>query len=125
MGLPARLRLAGGDGEKGQGLSRCDPCPDRGRIEGIRETGDAQAKNFARLEAELAKRYPNLWAMGTGACTKCKKCTYPDAPCRFPDQLFSSMEACGLYVSKVCTDNGLPYNYGPNKLAYSACFLLE
>ena len=93
--------------------------------EAMQETSEAQAKNFAALEQELVKDYPNLWAMGTGTCTKCKKCTYPDAPCRFPDQVFASMEACGLYVSKVCTDNGLPYNYGPNTLAYTACYLLE
>lgn len=93
--------------------------------EGIQATSEAQAKNFAALEDELSKLYPGMFAMGTGACTRCKKCTYPDEPCRFPDKLFSSMEACGLLVSKVCTDNGMPYNYGPNKLAYSACFLLE
>ncbi|MDR1217403.1 MAG: DUF2284 domain-containing protein [Oscillospiraceae bacterium] len=51
-------------------------------------------------------------------------CVYPDAPCRFPDKLAYSMEACGLFVSRVCTDNGLKYNHGKDTICYTACFLL-
>ncbi len=93
--------------------------------ETMQETAQAQGRNFMKMWNELEKDYPGLMAMGTGTCTNCKECTYPDAPCRFPNKVAASMEACGLVVSKVCTDNGLKYNYGPNTLAYSACFLLE
>ena len=34
------------------------------------------------------------------------------------------MEAYGLMVNQVCLDNGLHYNYGPNTIAYTGCFLL-
>ena len=61
--------------------------------------------------------------MGVGACSLCEECTYPDAPCRFPDRMATSMEACGLFVSKVCTDNGLAYNYGQGNMAFTSCFL--
>ncbi len=85
-----------------------------------------QAENFDRLFNVLKEAYPNLFPMGTGTCTRCSPCTYIEGkPCRFPDRLVYSMEACGLFVSKVCTDNGLKYNYGPNTVAYTACFLLE
>ena len=93
--------------------------------EGIQETSKKQADNFAKMWEELEKEYVNIMAMGTGACTKCKKCTYPDAPCRFPDKVASSMEACGLVVSDVCTANGVQYNLGPNAICYNACFLLK
>ena len=58
-----------------------------------------------------------------GTCRRCENCTYPDAPCRFPRKLFPSMEACGLFVSKVCKDNGVPYYYGDQKIAYTCCLL--
>ncbi|NLM84449.1 MAG: DUF2284 domain-containing protein [Clostridiales bacterium] len=94
--------------------------------EGIQEAAELHAQNLNKLYDELKKQYPGLMAMGAGTCTRCARCAYLDKePCRFPDELIYSMEACGLYVSKVCTDNGLKYNYGPDKIAYTSCFLLE
>lgn len=93
--------------------------------EGIQEAGMNQAKNFTAMFKLLKKDYPNMMPMGTGTCTRCKSCTYPDEPCRFPDELVSSMEACGLVVSDVCTANGVPYNHGKDTICYTACFLLE
>jgi len=93
--------------------------------DGIMEAGARQKTNFAKMWSELEKEYDDVLAMGTGACKLCEACTYPDAPCRFPDRMEVSMEACGLFVSKVCTDNGLKYNYGQNKIAFTACFLFR
>ena len=78
-------------------------------------------KNFYRLVDAL--NGADVLAMSAGTCTRCEKCTYPDAPCRFPDRLYPSMEACGLFVSKVCKDNGVPYYYGEEKMAYTCCLL--
>ena len=106
--------------------------------EGIMETGARHKQNFARLWDEIAaykqnkpgengeietKERPSVYAMGAGACNLCESCTYPDAPCLHPERMSASMEACGLFVSKVCTDNGLKYNYGPDKIAFTSCFL--
>ncbi|MCL2390976.1 MAG: DUF2284 domain-containing protein [Oscillospiraceae bacterium] len=93
--------------------------------EGIMEAGAAQKEKFAKLWAALSNEYDDVLAMGTGMCKLCEACSYPDAPCRFPDRMEVSMEACGLFVSKVCTDNGLSYNYGPNKIAFTSCFLMR
>ena len=94
-------------------------------FEGIAELGQRHGKNFQKLLKRLREDYPNLMALGTGGCNTCKKCTYPDEPCRFPDRLTYSMEGFGLFVNKVCKDNGLEYNHGPNTMTYSACFFLE
>jgi len=72
----------------------------------------------------LRAEFPDLYPMGAGGCSKCEKCTYPDEPCRFPDELMYSMEACGLVVSRVATDNGMKYNHGKDTICYSSCFLL-
>ena len=68
---------------------------------------------------------PDLLPLNAGCCTVCKQCTCPDAPCRFPEKAISSMEAYGLLVNQVCTDSGLQYNYGPNTIAYTGCFLFN
>jgi predicted metal-binding protein len=93
--------------------------------EAIMETGATQKKNFAKFWTALKEQYGDVFAMGTGVCRVCESCTYPDEPCRFPDKLETSMEACGLYVSKVCTDNGLKYNYGQDHIAFTSCFLIK
>jgi len=92
--------------------------------EGIMDVGARQKANFAKMREELEKEYGDVLAMGSGSCKLCETCTYPDAPCLFPDRMQVSMEACGLFVSKVCTDNNLAYNYGPNKFAFTSCFLI-
>jgi len=93
--------------------------------EGITETGARQKEHFAMMRSKLLQEYGSILAMGAGRCKICETCTYPDEPCRNPDRMEVSMEACGLFVSKVCTDNGLAYNYGPNKIAFTSCFLFE
>ena len=93
--------------------------------EGIMEAGAQHKKNFAALWDLLEKEHPLVLAMGAGVCMLCESCTYPDSPCRFPDRMSPSMEACGLYVSKVCTDNNLAYNYGQDHIAFNSCFLLK
>lgn len=89
------------------------------------ETEANHKAHFASMEKELRQRYPRMRPVSAGSCTKCKVCTYPDAPCRFPDQAFSSMEAYGMLVTQVCKANHMEYYYGPCTIAYTSCFLLE
>ena len=93
-------------------------------IETIQESAETHKERFDKLTGAILDTDQPAMFMGTGGCRICKKCTYPDAPCRFPNKAFPSMEACGLLVSKVCTDSGLAYNHGQNTLAYTACILI-
>jgi len=92
--------------------------------ESMQEGQENQKARFAKMY-ELLNFRSDVLPMSSGTCTKCKKCTYPDEPCRFPEYQYSSMEAYGLLVSQVCKDNGLPYYYGPNTVAYTSCFLIK
>ncbi len=86
---------------------------------------EAEQLQKAHME-ELMKKIPEdekCLGMASGACTICKECTYPDAPCRFPDRMLSSMEAYGLVVSEVCELAETPYYYGPQTITYSSCVL--
>jgi len=93
--------------------------------DGIMEAGVRHKENFGNMRIMLNKKHPSLLAMGAGECKICENCTYPDDPCRFPDKMEVSMEASGLFVSKVCTDNNLAYNYGQNFIAFTSCFLVK
>ncbi len=87
--------------------------------------GDEQKQRLLDFREELWLTYPYAIALGNGACTLCDACTYPAAPCRLPSLAIQSMEAFGLVVSDVCSDNGLGYYYGPETITYTGCYLLE
>jgi Predicted metal-binding protein len=91
------------------------------------QAGADQGKNFIKFHKMIKDRFEpdEILPMGSGGCSMCKQCTYPDAPCRFPELAFPSMEAYGLWVSKVCEESGIPYYYGPNTITYTSCFLFK
>ena len=93
-------------------------------FEAMMEIDETHKANFEKMYAELRRRGIPVLALGAGCCTRCEKCTYPDAPCRFPDQMVSSMEAYGMLVLDVCKKNNLQYYYGSDHMAYTSCFLV-
>ncbi|MDR0288296.1 MAG: DUF2284 domain-containing protein [Clostridiales bacterium] len=94
-------------------------------LETIQNTSKRHKNNFTALIDKVKKQYPDVLPMGAGTCDICESCTYPDAPCRFPDESISSMEAYGLWVSKVCKLSGMPYNNGRQTITYTSCYLLK
>ncbi|HIS27794.1 MAG TPA: DUF2284 domain-containing protein [Candidatus Pullilachnospira intestinigallinarum] len=42
-------------------------------------------------------------------CDLCSKCTYPEAPCRFPDRSHGSIEGYGILVSDLAGQAGINY----------------
>lgn len=93
--------------------------------ESMMEAAVRHGQQFLAMQEKLMSLGSEILPIGTGSCSVCKTCTYPDAPCRFPERKVSSMEALGMLVSEVCQDNGITYYYGPNTVAYSSCFLLK
>lgn len=88
------------------------------------ETEMRHLESFQRFVAQIRKEYPDALCLGAGGCRVCKSCAYPN-PCRFPEKACSSMEAYGLFVTKVCKENQMPYYYGPQTITYTACVLFE
>lgn len=93
--------------------------------EGMMETEARHKEYFVRMHDTLKQAFPRLLSIGAGCCTRCRECTYPDAPCRYSEKKFSSMEAYGMLVTQICEDNQISYYYGPGTITYTSCFLLE
>lgn len=83
-----------------------------------------QEHNMAlqRFAEQLKAVYPQALCLGAGGCRICETCAWPEN-CRLPDRAMSSMEAYGLFVTKICRDSGLQYHYGEKTVAYCACVL--
>ena len=82
-------------------------------------------RSFDALLRQIRRFYPDCLPMGAGTCRLCRKCTYPDRPCRHPDRMVASMEAYGLLVSDVAIRSGLKYNYGENTMCFTSCVLID
>lgn len=57
--------------------------------------------------------------LGAGCCRKCAPCTYPDKPCRFPEESIPSVEAFGLNVTELTALAGADYMWSSNKVYYA------
>lgn len=93
--------------------------------EGIRAAEHQHKQRFDTLVRQVRRLSVPCLPLGVGSCTRCRACTYPDTPCRYPDRLYPSMEACGLAVRTVCESAGLQYLYGPDTITFTSCILFE
>ena len=93
-------------------------------VEVMMEAERVQKERFAAF-CEAVGGAEDALPLGAGTCTICAKCTYPEAPCRFPERSHPSMEAFGLQVTDVCQAAEIPYYYGPRTITYSSCALFR
>ena len=87
---------------------------------------DAQQKTMTLLHSitdDLRAKDIQHLALGCAGCTLCKKCTYPDEPCRHPESAIISVEACGIDVVALSQNIGIRYNNGTNTVTYF-CIIL-
>lgn len=92
-------------------------------IEGMQAAENRHKERVMKMYVTLRKSEPKVLALGSGCCIRCEICTYPIAPCRFPEEMITSMEAYGILVTEICKANQLQYYYGPEQIAYTSCLL--
>lgn len=82
----------------------------------------AGMENFKKLcrkiDAAVKPRLDNYMILSNEGCDLCKECTYPDAPCRFPDRAHGSIEGYGILVSRLAKQVGVNYINGQNTVTY-------
>ena len=92
-------------------------------FEGMIE-GQKSAKQVLRSITEsLRTDGEKFMALGCEGCGLCEKCTYPDAPCRFPEKAVPSVEACGINVVRLAKESGINYNNGSDTVTYFCVIL--
>lgn len=75
------------------------------------------------IHSFFAEKDISFAQLGTEGCSRCKVCTYPDAPCRFPEKMSPSVEACGIDVVSLSAHCDMHYINGVNTVTYfSAVF---
>lgn len=85
-------------------------------IEGM---NNARAKHMKILNnlTDKIKNYDVDW-LTAQSCNICEKCTYPDAPCRYPNLAKPAVEACGIDVTCLAKTCKIGYYNGENTVTY-------
>lgn len=87
------------------------------------------ASEFKKLaldfEAAVKPLLKDYLMLSNESCGLCKVCTYPHAPCRFPERLHHSLEGYGVIVSDLAKQAGVNYNNGENSLTYFGALLFN
>jgi len=76
-----------------------------------------------QLDAAVHGKLSRYQIMSNEGCGRCKKCTWPDAPCRFPEKLHPSLESYGFLVNKLAEQAGMHYINGQNTVTYFGAIL--
>lgn len=88
--------------------------------------GQQDAKQvLLRMTDALRAQGVDFMALGCEGCGLCETCTYPDAPCRFPERATPSVEACGIHVLELSRKIGLHYHNGANTVTYFCMILFR
>ena len=65
------------------------------------------------------RRYgEDFLALSTEGCAICKKCTFPNVPCKHPDRMYPATEGYGILVLEQARKNNMRYNNGKNTVTY-------
>lgn len=100
----------------------------------ISDYSDMNAMNALRNETmdilfEICKKLKDdnirFQPLGCEGCNECEKCTYPDAPCRFPEKAVPAVEAYGIDVMKLAEQEGLTYYAGQNIVTFFCIILFQ
>ncbi|MGI6109735.1 MAG: DUF2284 domain-containing protein [Eubacteriaceae bacterium] len=79
----------------------------------------------ADLAADLTAAGYQIKVLSSG-CIPCEKCTYPDAPCRFPDKAFPTIESNGIVFAELADNCEMELSCGSGTVTYfSIIFMLS
>lgn len=101
----------------------CYQLEDSFDIEGMTEAKKTHRALDRSVTARLHETGISHILLGAGTCDLCTTCTYPTAPCRHPDLMQRSMEACGMDVVTLSRLAGVKYNNGSETVTYFSLIL--
>jgi predicted metal-binding protein len=91
-------------------------------FEGMQKAQLEHRKLTEEMKEKFGKTNP---VYGVEGCTICKKCSYPDNPCRFPNRMCPSIEGTGLNISELGRSAGVKYINGINTVTFFSMILFN
>jgi len=89
------------------------------------ETARAHEKITRKVRDLFAEKGCEVQALSSESCETCRTCTYPDAPCRHPDQMFPCVESYGILVSELAEKCGMDFSNGAGTVTWFGLILFS
>ena len=67
----------------------------------------------------------DVFVLSAEACDYCEVCTYPTAPCRYPDRMFPCVESHGILVTELAERYDISFYYEGNVVTWFSILLLR
>lgn len=87
-------------------------------FQGMRDGMIRFKKMVDQLDRRISEVLDSYQLLSNEGCGRCQSCTWPDAPCRFPDKLYHSIEGYGFQINQLAEQAGIQYNNGKNTVTY-------
>ena len=97
--------------------------PDLEDMEGMLATRKDHEEVTREIEELFIHEGQEVLVLSTESCAICEHCTYPDAPCRFPDRMFPSLEGYGILVIGLAELCGITFLNGNNLVTWFSLLL--
>lgn len=101
------------------------PLEDSFDVEGMHRAMVSFRNSVDAFEEEIKGLLPEYLLLSNEGCGRCAQCTYPDAPCRFPERLHHSIEGYGFLIGELAAAAGLAYNNGANTVTFFGGLLFD
>ncbi len=96
-------------------------------VKGMTESSRQFKMTLQRMKEHFDKKFAkgSFLVLGMGSCDLCNSCSYlKNEPCRRPEDMIVSLEACGIDVMRLMNDHGLKYYNGKNTITLVAAVLV-
>lgn len=94
-------------------------------MEEMLATRDAHEEITEQIGNFLEEAGYEIYILSTESCDICEKCTYPDAPCRFPKRMHPCLESHGVVVSELVEQREMTYSLGGNTILWFSLILFR
>ena len=95
-------------------------------IADIRQTLDTRAphEQITREVLQLVRQQAvDTLTLSTEACAHCRRCSWPDAPCRHPERMFPCLESHCILVTNLAERYGIDFMAGGNLVTWFSLIL--
>ena len=84
----------------------------------LSETRTLHNDRLDRLAQAMKAELDNVAEFSTGGCDVCGSCSYPDAPCKKPNEQRLSLSAHGVAVGTTCQNAGMDYSFENGRVRF-------
>lgn len=83
-------------------------------------------EEITRHVTEIFQRhFGRTLTLSTESCEICKKCSYPDAPCRHPEKMYPCVESYGILVTELAELGKVEFMNGANVVTWFSVIFFD